>query len=66
MAELGEHREIVARPTADLEDVGSGWRSDAAADQRGEHLAPGTVPPVPLIELRHLLVNDALHQRKTQ
>ena len=43
----------------------SGRRRDLAADQRGEDLAPRAVPPVALVELGHLLVDDALHQRKT-
>ena len=38
---------------------------DPAADQLGEDLAAGAIPPVTLVELRHLVVDDALHQRKT-
>ena len=36
-----------------------------AADQVGDDVAPGAVPPVAVVELGHLLVNDTLHQRNT-
>jgi hypothetical protein len=53
LAELREHREIVAGAAADLEDLAR-RRLGAAADQRGEDLAPRAVPPVALIERGHL------------
>ena len=42
-----------------------GGRLRFAADQVGEDLAARAIPPVALVELGHLLVDDALHQRKT-
>jgi len=61
-----EHVEVVTGAAADLENSGLGGRQGFAADQLGEHLAAGLVPPVPLVELRHLAVDAALHQPKTQ
>jgi hypothetical protein len=64
-SELAEHRQIMPSAAANLENRRILRRTNRAADQRGEHLAARPVPPVPLVELRHLLVDDALHQRKT-
>jgi len=64
-AEAAEHRKIVAGSAADLEDVRTGWRLYQPIDERSEHLPTRPVPPVALVELRHLIVDDALHQRKT-
>src|SRR3569623_455776 len=50
---------------ADLEKLRILRRRCLAADQLGENAAPCPVPPVALVKLRHLLVDDTLHQRKT-
>jgi hypothetical protein len=55
----------VAGAAADLEDLRPGRKRHFAADQFGEDLAARAVPPMPVVELRHLLIDDALHQRKT-
>ena len=50
---------------ADLEDVSTRLRRRFTTDQLGEHFAPRAVPPMALIELGHLPVDDALHQPNT-
>ena len=65
MAEPAQHREIVAGAAADLEDLRVRRQMRLAADQVGEDLAAGAIPPVAVVELGHLLVDDALHQRNT-
>ena len=64
-AELRQHRKIVAGAAADLEDLGALGQRDGAADQRRKHLAASPIPPVTLIELSHMVIDDPLHQRKT-
>ena len=54
LAELAEHREVVAGAAADLEDPRARRRLRLAPDQGGEHLAARPVPPVPLVELGHV------------
>ena len=66
LAEFLQHREVVAGAAADLEQLCAGARPRLAPDQRRQHFAPRPVPPVTLVELGHLLVDDPLHQRKTQ
>ena len=65
LPELAEHREIVAgpQPISRMCALGGGCASRRISV--GDDLAPRTVPPVALVELGHLLVDDALHQRKT-
>ncbi len=41
------------------------WRLREAADQRRKDLAPCAIPPVALVQLRHLIIDDPFHQRKT-
>ena len=66
MAEAAEHGEIVAGAAADLENLRIGGRLRFALDQVGDDPAARPIPPMTVVELGHLLVNDALHQRKTQ
>jgi len=65
LAERGKHFEIVAGAAADLEDARLGRRLHFAPDEVGEHLAPGAVPPVAVVQLGHLAIDAALHQPKT-
>ena len=65
VAEAGEHREVVPGAAADLEDAGVARQRDLAFDQVGEDVAPRAIPPVRAVMLRHPVVDDALHQRKT-
>ena len=37
-------------------------QADLARDQLGEDVAPGPIPPVAAVELRHPVVDDPLHQ----
>src|SRR5574338_570285 len=66
LAELAEHRKIVARSATDLENARMFRRIGKPPYQGSEHLPPRAVPPVPLVQRRHLLIDDPLHQRKTQ
>src|SRR5689334_3291911 len=65
VAEPAEHFEVVAGSAADLEDARMGGRHCVAADQIGEHLAARSIPPMALVELGHLTIDDALHQPNT-
>src|SRR4051794_26353459 len=65
MAEAGQHREIVAGAAAELEDLRICRRTHFAADEVGDNPPPRAVPPVTVVELGHLLVDDAVHQRNT-
>jgi len=65
VAETGQHREIVPGAAADFEDAGIGSRVNLAADELGEDSAARPVPPMAVVELGHLLVDDAFHQRNT-
>src|SRR5205085_10881480 len=66
LAELAEHRQIVPGAAADLQDSRMSRQPDAPPDQPVEDVAAGDVPPVPLVQLRHIVVNAALHQANTQ
>jgi hypothetical protein len=63
--ELREHRKIVTCAASNLQDFGSGCWQGAPADQGRYDFAPGTVPPMALIELGHSVIDDAVHQAKT-
>jgi len=65
MAELTEHREIMAGATSDLENRGIARKPAFPADEIGDDLAARAIPPVTVIELGHLLINNTFHQRKT-
>jgi len=65
MAEAGKHRQVVAGAAADLENVRSIRKLRFPADQVGDDLAPSAIPPMALVQLRHLLIDYALHQPKT-
>ena len=65
MTEAAEHGEVVTGAAADLENLGVGGRSHFSADQVGEHPTSGAIPPMTLVQLSHLLIDDALHQRNT-
>src|SRR6476646_2469796 len=65
MAELTEHREIVAGAASDLENRGIARKPAFPADEIGDDLAARAIPPVAVIELGHLLINNTFHQRKT-
>src|SRR5205085_6656496 len=65
MAEARQHGEIVPGAAADLEDARCGRQLRFAADQVGEDSAACPVPPMAVVELGHLLVDDAFHQRNT-
>src|SRR5437762_2188210 len=65
MTKLAEHRQIVAGAAADLEDLRLSRQLACAADQLGEDAAARTIPPVTIVQLGHLLIDDALHQRNT-
>src|SRR6476660_8671707 len=62
VAELTQHLEIVPGAAADLEDRTSCRRAGEPLDQGREHFAARAIPPMALIELGHLLVDEALHQ----
>jgi len=62
---LGEGEGQRAGAAADLEDPGIGRRSGFAADEVGEDLAAGAVPPVLLVEFGHFPIGEALHQPNT-
>jgi hypothetical protein len=65
MTELAEHREIMARAAADLEDGGIGGQP-LAPDEVGEDRAAPAVPPMAFVMLRHMVVDQLFHQRNTQ
>src|SRR5438270_9602224 len=65
MTKPAEHRKVVSGPAADLQDSRSGRQLRLPADQVGEDPAARAVPPVAVVELGHLLVDDAFHQRNT-
>src|SRR3954454_10714503 len=50
---------------ADLQDVRARRRAGLEADQLGQDFAPPAIPPVAVVELGHLLIDDPFHQRKT-
>src|SRR5689334_5634378 len=53
-----KHREIVPGAASELQNSGPRRGLDLSPDQLGEHAAPRAVPPMTVVELRHLLVND--------
>src|SRR4051794_28107688 len=65
MAKSRQHGEIMPGAAADLEDPRPLRQPRLAADQLGENSAARPVPPVAVVELGHLLVDDAFHQRNT-
>jgi len=65
MAEARQHREVVTGAAADLEDMRVVRKLRFTADQVGDDLAPRAIPPVALVQFRHLLIDDALHQPNT-
>src|SRR5579864_2809593 len=65
VAEARQHRQIVAGAAPDLEDLRILGQVRLTADQLSNDLAPRAVPPMSVVELGHLRVNDALHQRNT-
>src|SRR5438270_2535699 len=65
MAETTKHREVMTGAAADLEDPGVRRQIRLTPDQLREDAAAGSIPPVAVVELGHLLVNDAFHQRNT-
>src|SRR6185503_4696798 len=65
LPELAEHFEVVAGAAADLENARVGGGHRFPPDKLRKHRAARAIPPVPLIELGHLLVDDALHQPNT-
>src|SRR5436190_10719074 len=62
VAELAKHLEIMASPAADLQNRRARGRPDEPADQRADDFSPSAIPPVALIQRRHLIVDEALHQ----
>src|SRR5579884_4301401 len=65
MPESRQHQEIVTGTAADLEDSGILGEMALPRNQVRNDLSPRAIPPVSLIELRHLPIDDPFHQRKT-
>ena len=63
---LAEHGQIVAGAAADLQDARVVGQRDAPPDQPVENVAAGDIPPMLLVELRHIVVDAAVHQANTQ
>ena len=64
-AEPPEHVEIVAGAAAHFENARALRRLDPPFDQGRKDVAPRDVPPVDLVDPRHLVVDFALHQANT-
>src|SRR6476661_5681882 len=65
MAEARQHREVVPGAAANLENARIRWQLRFAANKLGKDAAARPVPPMTVVELGHLLVDDAFHQRNT-
>src|SRR5207237_3104910 len=66
LPELAEHRHVVAGAEADFQDPRVPGQPDAPPDQAVENVAPGHIPPMLLVQLRHIVVDAAVHQANTQ
>ncbi len=56
-----QHREVVPGAAAHFEDSRLGGERHRALDQPREDVAPRAIPPMGGVQLRHAIIDDALH-----